>query len=194
MAKKPVFVQKKTIMRSANSTFAVTRFFDKINRATAAVSDELYDALQQLGRMGAADMRATIKYSGTPFSADAQAVGINEGPGRIRTGRMFDSIDYTMHVTEGDRTRFYVSIGYIRDWASYFYFQEEGFLNKWGASSPLRMDANGDPAGLAVKNMESWQETEGTFAFLDAKDYVRSQRASVASQANRKLRNRLKGM
>ena len=114
--------------------FVVSGFRNLIDRLEAApelVQEEAENMADEIGNIGAQTMRFKVVTSGTEFSRAAQQVGVNEGPGRVRTGAMIDSIDY--RVESGARQTRSV-IGYLHNYQDYFLFQEEGFENQWSAS------------------------------------------------------------
>lgn len=185
---------------------SITRFFKKTQRLEAFASEEGFDALDEIGRRGTDFMRNRIESSGTQFSARAQLDGLNKGPGRVRTGRMIDGINYrdTSRGTGETGSRLSIQFGYFdtppsRGYpnVSYVTMQEEGFEQHWKwYGSNVNSDKktrNGIPWGL--KYVGYRYRTKGTFALRDAKEYVRNiVRPIVAGEASKKIAQRMNGI
>lgn len=107
------------------------KLIDRLEASPEIIQQEAENMADEIGNIGAQTMRFRVVSSGTDFSRAAQEVGVNDGPGRIRSGALIDSIDY--RVESGPRYTRSV-IGYLHDYQEYFLFQEEGFDNYWNAS------------------------------------------------------------
>jgi hypothetical protein len=194
------------------SSVSITRFIKRVDRLEAFVSDEAFDALDEIGRRATDFMRNRIESRGTSFSARAQRDGLNRGPGRVRTGAMIDGIDYRETSRGGGETgsRLSIQFGYFntppsRGYpnVSYVTMQEEGFAQHWKwygdtnsgtypAVSFGSFSRSGVPRGL--KYVGYRYRTEGTFAFRDAKEYVINiVRPIVAGEASKKIAQRMRG-
>ena len=181
---------------------AITRFIKKMDRLEAFVSNEAYDALDQIGKEAVYFMQQENKNqdNATYFSREAQATGLNNGPGRIRTGAMYDSIDYwDTSVGSGETgSRLSISFGYRNapmandGRAPYALYQDEGFYNKWVWRRPLNFNK---PFFDRDNKSGNWHFTEGMFAMRDAAFYVRNFiRPEIAKQASRTIAFRMAGL
>jgi hypothetical protein len=171
-----------------------------MDRLEAFVSDEAYVALEKIGETAVDIMRLTIKGKGTDFSDRAQAQGLNQGPGRIRTGAMYDSVNYrdTSSGIGEVGSRLSIEFGYFNapmaegeGWGNvpYALMQENGFENLFKWHDPLT-----GPKAMRPYMSGGSRMTEGTYAFRDAKDYIRNYyRPVVASAASKAIARRMRG-
>lgn len=182
-------------MAKGTTQIAITRFVKKMDRVAAFVGDEAFIALDEIGQAAVDHMRQTIMDSGTAFSADAEAAGLNRGPGRIRTGTMYEGVDYRdTSIGSGDiGSRLSIEFGYFdmppaNKWnGSYVTLQEEGFQNDWVWRRPLT-------SGGPYYDPRHGHVTEGIHAFRDAQDYIRNYyRPIVASAAAKAIARRARG-
>jgi hypothetical protein len=128
---------------------------------------------KELADLGAERMREYIQQRGTRFSSAAQSAGINRGPGRIRTGNMYDSVDSRV---ESGNSRTLAAFGWLKNFEEYFGYQELGFRNIWIAaysssgrllSGPNTPVSNGP---IVRKNpFGGYKKTPGMFALRDAR-------------------------
>lgn len=178
---------------------SITRFIKKMDRLEAFVSDEAYNALDVIGQEATDFMRQTNREEATYFSAEAQATGLNRGPGRIRTGAMYDSIDYwDTSVGFGETgSRLSIAFGYRNapmandGKVPYAVYQDNGFMNKWVWRRPLLLNK---PFYDRDNKSGNWHYTEGMFAMRDAAYYVRNFiRPQVASDASKAIARRMRG-
>lgn len=178
---------------------SITRFIKKMDRLEAFVSDEAYNALDVIGQEATNFMREVNKDSATYFSVDAQYAGMNIGPGRIRTGEMYDSIDYwDTSVGFGETgSRLSIAFGYHNapmandGRGPYAYYQDNSFVNKWVWRRPI---ANNKPFYDKQNKSGNWHITRGMFSMRDAAEYVRNEiRPEVATAASKAIAQRMRG-
>lgn len=190
-------------MAKGTTQIAITRFVKKMDRVAAFAGDEAFVALEEIGQAAVDHMRQTIRESGTPFSDRAEAEGLNRGPGRIRTGTMYEGIDYydtSFGSGEIGASRLSIEFGYLDappsnqyPNVSYVQMQEEGFYNLFRWFSPLmKTRPDGSPFGL--QKTPKPHMTEGTHALRDAQDYIRNYyRPVVARAAAKAIARRSRG-
>jgi hypothetical protein len=144
----------------------------KLASAKEIIKEESKLMAGELAEFGANRMREYIKQRGTAFSAAAAAAGVNKGPGRIRTGKMYDSVDARVSLagSNASGTRVSAEFGWIRNFEEYFEYQETGFKNKFIAAytgaGRLRV-VNGGP--IIMRNpFGGYKNTKGMFALRDS--------------------------
>lgn len=185
-----------------STNVAITRFIKKMDRLEAFASDEAYYALERIGEEAVDFMQQENKNqeNATDFSRDAQVAGLNQGPGRIRTGAMYDSIDYWDTSVGSGETGSRLSIGFgyrnapmANDGkAPYALYQDEGFLNKWVWRRPLLTNK---PFYDRDNKSNNWHMTEGMFTMRDAAFYVRNfVRPKIAREASSAIARRMRGV
>lgn len=101
--------------------FETKRLLNRLDAIPEILREEAEAFSEELGQIAVESMQETITRSGTEFSAAARKVGLNRGPGRYRTGAMFNSIDY--RVESGPKLSRLV-FGYLRNPEDYFDIQE----------------------------------------------------------------------
>jgi hypothetical protein len=171
-----------------------------MDRVEAFVSDEAFYALEDIGQEAVNFMRERIMDRGTEFSSRAAAQGLNRGPGRIRTGAMYESVDYRDTSFGGGEigSRLSIEFGYFNapmaegeGWEDvpYALMQENGFENLFKWHDPLT-----GPKAMRPYMSGGSRMTEGTHAFRDAKDYIRNYyRPIVATAASKAIARRARG-
>lgn len=145
----------------------INKMFKKFDLADDVVRQEAEVMAKEVGELGSMEMKTNILASGTKFSQAARNAGINQGPGRYRTGNMYRSVEYRV---ESGPTRVSAAFGWIRNFEDYFIHQELGFKNifiaSYTGSGKLRV-ANGQP--VVRKNpFGGYKKTKGMFALRDA--------------------------
>lgn len=187
-------------MARGKTQIAITRFIKKTDRLEAFASDEAFVALEELGQAAVDHMRQTIMEKGTEFSARAAAQGLNKGPGRIRTGAMYDSVNYrdTSSGSGEVGSRLSIEFGYFNapmaqgeGWENvpYALMQENGFENLFKWHDPLT-----GPKAMRPYMSGRSRMTEGTYALRDAQDYIRNYyRPIVARAASKAIARRMRG-
>lgn len=180
----------------ASKYFVVSGFRSLLNRLEASpeiIQEEAENMAEEIGQIGADTMRYKVVTSGTDFSRAAQEVGVNEGPGRVRSGALFESIDYRVE-SGPKRTR--TVIGYLHDYQDYFLFQEEGFDNYYNASyvNGVLQTRRGEPKVYlrSIRGLEP-TETPGIMALEAADAEVNDEMPRLLKKYRTRITRRLNG-
>jgi hypothetical protein len=146
----------------------------------------------ELAEFGAERMRDYVRQRGTTFSAAAQAAGINRGPGRIRTGNMYDSIGAR---SEGGKVKTLAAFGWIRNFEQYFIYQETGFRNRFLASydSGGRLVTRNNQPVVRMNPYGGYKNTPGMFALRDARADVESKLPSLTQKYRTRITKEING-
>lgn len=156
---------------------------------------EFSDAMEEVAKIGVESMqKSVLKNDSAPFSALARRLGVNKGPGRYRTGKMYNSIGSRLQ--PGPKT-FKIIVGYIKGtFEEYFKFQDRGFWNKWeleaigeGFNGRVSTGPNAPP-GLHFKWRDKPKWTEGTYALRDARQNMLDAVPRVVKKFEKKIRSR----
>ena len=145
----------------------------KLASAKRIIKEESILMADELAKFGADRMREYIKQRGTKFSAAAASAGINRGPGRIRSGNMYNSVDHrvTSIGSNASTSRVSAEFGWIRNFEQYFEYQELGFRNffiaAYSGSGKLRV-VNGQPV-ISRNPFGGYKNTKGMFALRDSR-------------------------
>tara|TARA_R110000803_G_scaffold142393_1_gene208686 strand:- start:526 stop:1080 length:555 start_codon:yes stop_codon:yes gene_type:complete len=143
----------------------------KANSIKRIVTEETVAMSGEIVEFGENEMKAIILTSGTPFSDAARSAGINKGPGRFRTGQMYNAVKSRVTVSGNSVSAEYGWLGKIR---KYFLYQEYGFRNKfiasYSGSGVLRVDS-GSPVVRRNPN-GGYKNTPGMFALRDSQKSV----------------------
>jgi len=167
----------------------ITPLVRKLKDAERIVEEESSNMAEEVGLLGQTDMKVNILASGTPFSNKARQVGLNKGPGRFRTGEMYNSVEYRV---EGGGTNVRAVFGWIRNYKKYFTYQEEGFKNRFLAdytSGGRLILRNGRPS-VRVNSYGGHKNTKGMFALRDARKYVQEQLPRLRKKYNQRITRR----
>ncbi len=141
----------------------------KIQGIERIVQEESLKMAREIAEMGEQEMKSNILASGTAFSQKARQAGINQGPGRFRTGAMYNAVSSKV---EGGSKITRSVFGWIKDFEQYFLYQENGFDNKFFAnygSNGALITSGGQPSVRAAKFPRT---TKGMFALRDARQTV----------------------
>jgi uncharacterized protein (DUF169 family) len=167
----------------------------KLASAKEIIKQESKLMAEELAEFGAERMREYIKQRGTKFSAAAAAAGLNKGPGRIRTGKMYDSVDARVSLvgSNASGTRVSAEFGWIRNFEEYFEYQETGFKNNFIAaytgSGRLRI-VNGGP--VIMRNpFGGYKNTKGMFALRDSGADAESQLPRLTTKYKSRITRRI---
>lgn len=164
------------------------------------IDEEARLMAEELARFGSERMKEYIQQRGTAFSRAAQAAGINKGPGRIRTGNMYNSVDYRV---EAGGSRVSAAFGWIRNFEQYFEYQELGFKNifiaSYAGSTPRVAGSNagrfikaGGP--IVRKNpYGGYKNTPGMFALRDARADAQNEIPRLAQKYRSRITRKLNG-
>lgn len=175
-----------------------TRLQRKLGTLVKATNDEMYAALDELAKIGRNEMQHVVKTSGTKFSAFRASKGVGS-TGRIRSGKMYNSIAYR-HERGPKVMR--VAIGFIRGTIEkYFKLQDEGFTNVWKFVSFGKGTAGPNaPAGFKFEHWRSLvargknahpSHTQGMFALRNAKEAIAVSESKVLSKMKAKITRRV---
>ena len=169
------------------------KLIDRLEAAPELVQEEAENMADEIGNIGAQTMRFRVVSSGTDFSRAAQEVGVNDGPGRIRTGALIESIDYRVE-SGGKQTR--SVIGYLHNYQDYFLFQEEGFENYWNASyvNGVLQTRRGQPKVYpkSIKGQEP-TDTPGIMALEAAEAEINDEMPRLLKKYKSRITKRLNG-
>lgn len=150
--------------------------------------DEAEAMVNKAAKIGEDNMKRLIETRGTQFSSRAQSEGINKGPGRIRTGLMYDSV--TSRIEVGPK-RINAAFGWIDHFEKYFSYQETGFRNLW-YSIKLRSGKIFQKNGrVAVGKRKTPVWTNGMFALWDSRIRVQTHLPQLTEEAAKKIVNRI---
>lgn len=148
---------------------------------------ELKVGLERIATIGEVEMRRTIRTSGTAFSKFRLGLGLGSN-GRIRTGKMYDSV--SSRVNSGPK-QITAQVGWIRNVLPYFKFQEYGFMNKWRfAGIGKRASGPNAPKFWRFKPSAP-RRTEGMFALRNARQQMLDKIPSVIEQTKKNVSRRL---
>jgi hypothetical protein len=144
----------------------------------------------EAARFGEERMKEYIGQRGTAFSAAARQAGVNRGPGRIRTGNMYNSV--TSRVESGS-SRTLAAFGWLRNFEEYFQYQETGFRNRFIAmySSSGRLLTQGSRPLVRMNPFGGYKNTPGMFALRDARADVESQLPKLATKYRTRITKRM---
>jgi hypothetical protein len=156
------------------SKIDVTKALAKLDLSEKVMREESIKLAGEIAELGELEMKANILTSGTQFSDAARAAGINSGPGRYRTGAMYNAVQ--SRVQAGAST-VSAAFGWIRNFQEYFLYQELGFRNLFIASyigsGQLRV-VGGQPV-IRRNPYGGYKRTPGMFALRDAAAEVQRQ-------------------
>ena len=155
-----------------------------------AAFEEAEAMVTKATQIGEENMKRLIQQRGTRFSQMAQSEGINKGPGRIRTGNMYDSVSSRVEV--GPK-KIFASFGWVKNFEPYFSYQETGFRNLWYSlktKSGNLWYKNGK-LGVGRRRTPVW--TQGMFALWDSRIKVKSDSPRLVDEATAKIYRRVNG-
>ena len=139
----------------------------KFREQAPEIFDEEYKKMaEELAKLGELEMKSNISASGTAFSQKARQAGINKGPGRYRTGKMYNSVRSRV---EGKKV-IQAAFGWLSGFEEYFGYQETGFRNRFIANytgSGNLVVVNGQPS-VRRNPFGGYKNTRGMFALRDA--------------------------
>lgn len=169
----------------------LTEMLDRVGAAKRILTEEKSNMAYEVGEIAADAMRSKIERSGTRFSRAAQRVGLNIGPGRIRDGGMYSSIDYEVDEYDGDIE---TTVGYLNDYEQYYEAQETGFYTRWKGSydrkGRLRLEPDGSPR-LYYSDEE--RKVRGVFALRAARREVNAEVPRLLKKYRSRITKRING-
>lgn len=161
----------------------------KLEFAQGVIQEESLKMAEEIAEFGEKEMKSNILASGTPFSQKARQAGINQGPGRFRTGAMYNAV--TSRVEAGGKI-VRSAFGWLNDFQQYFIYQELGFKNKffanYGPGGNL-LTTNGRPS---LKAAPFPRTTKGMFALRDARQTVLNERPRFVRKYEGIIKRRVK--
>lgn len=157
---------------------------DVLTRIGEVAIEESYAMLEKAAYIGEENMKRLIEQRGTKFSTNAAAQGINKGPGRIRTGKMYDSVSSRVEV--GPK-KVYASFGWLKNFEKYFSYQETGFVNRWYAlkSKAGNYWFKNGRLGVGMRKTPVW--TQGMFALWDSRIRVKTHMPKMIDDTVKKI-------
>ena len=168
----------------------INKMFLKFNKADDIVRQEAEAMAREVGEIGALEMKTNILASGTRFSQAARNAGINAGPGRYRTGKMYNSVESRV---ESGPSRISSAFGWIRNFEEYFIYQELGFRNffiaSYTQSGKLRV-VNNSPV-ISRNPFGGYKNTKGMFALRDATATVQQELPRISRNYSAKISRRI---
>jgi hypothetical protein len=148
---------------------------------------EVKIALQRIATIGEVEMRRTIRTSSTAFSKFRLGLGLGSR-GRIRTGKMYDSV--SSRVNSGSK-QVTAQVGWIRNPLEYFRYQEYGFINKWRFAGIGKRSSGPNAPKFWRFKPAAPKKTEGMFALRNARQQMLDKIPSVFDQTKKNVSRRL---
>jgi len=149
----------------------IKKALDRVGATPRIIQEEAEKMAAEVAEFGELEMKAIILTSGTEFSDAARRAGINRGPGRFRTGKMYNSVTSRASSSGDVVSAEYGWLGQVR---KYFLYQENGFKNKfiasYSGSGVLRVQG-GSPVVRRNPN-GGYKNTPGMFALRDSQKAV----------------------
>jgi len=149
----------------------VSGLLKRNQEAIEIIKEESVAMAEEIGDFGENEMKAIILTSGTRFSDAARKAGVNKGPGRYRTGRMYKAVSSKVNVSGDNVSAEYGWTGQLR---KYFLYQDQGFRNRFIASytgsGSLRV-SGGAPV-IRRNPYGGYKNTPGMFALRDSRKSV----------------------
>lgn len=158
-------------MANASARINISGALKKLNGIENIVMEESAKMAEEIAKFGEQEMKTNILASGTPFSQKARQAGINSGPGRYRTGKMYEAVK--SRVEAGPKI-VRAAFGWISNVEDYFKYQEYGFRNKFIANytSNGRLIVEGGQPSVRRNPFGGFKRTKGMFALRDARQTV----------------------
>jgi hypothetical protein len=147
----------------------------------------------ELADFGAERMREYIKQRGTAFSAAAASAGVNRGPGRIRTGNMYNSVASRV---ESGGSKTLAAFGWLTNFEEYFQYQETGFRNRFIAmyTPGGRLLTQGSKPIVRRNPFGGYKNTPGMFALRDSRADVENQVPKAAQKYRSRITRKMNSL
>lgn len=154
--------------RSARVQINLASVEKKAKKIQQIVREEKLKMAEEVAKFGELEMKSNILASGTAFSQRARQAGVNKGPGRYRSGNMFDSV--TSKVQAGPKI-VRAAFGWLDNFEKYFEYQELGFKNKFRGvyTDGGRLQVEGGQPVVERIPFGGSRPTKGMFALRDAR-------------------------
>lgn len=169
----------------------LTEMLNRVGASERIINEEKTNLAYEVGEIAADAMRSKIEREGTRFSRAAQKVGLNQGPGRIRSGQLYNSIDYEVDEVDGDLE---TTVGYLNDYEPYFEAQETGFYTRWKGSydrkGRLRLNKDGTPR---VYYSKEESKVKGMFLLRAARREVNQESSRLLKKYRSRITKRING-
>lgn len=162
------------------------------NKVERAIYSEVSKGMRSLAIGGRDEMRKAVKNKGTDFSRFRQSLGLGS-KGRVRTGRMYNSISWLYNKGGGYKSIKY-TVGFIKGaFEAYYYYQEYGFRNVWKFS---RYSLDGKSSGPNAEpgfifKYTPGGYTEGMFALKDARQKIKDLIPNIAKVVKNAIKRRV---
>lgn len=168
----------------------VDALLKKANAIPGIVAEEAEAMATEMAEFGENEMKAIILTSGTPFSDAARKAGINRGPGRYRTGQMYNAVKSKVTRSGTNVRAEYGWIGKIR---KYFVYQDQGFRNRflasYSSSGSLKV-SQGSPV-VRINPNGGYKNTQGMFALRDSRKSVEKELPRLLKKYRTRITKRI---
>ena len=168
----------------------VSELLKRGNQAKRVIEEEARNMAGELAEFGEERMKEYIRERGTPFSDAAKQAGVNRGPGRIRTGNMYNSVSSRV---ESGSSKTLAAFGWLKNFEDYFGYQETGFRNKFIAmySPGGKLLTQGSSPIVRRNPFGGYKNTPGMFALRDARADVENETPKVAKKYRSRITRRI---
>lgn len=165
----------------------------KTNAVKKVIREESLKMAEEVANFGELEMKSNILGSGTAFSQAARQAGVNQGPGRYRTGAMYDAVKSRV---ESGPKQVRAAFGWIGKVEKYFQYQEQGFRNRFIASyTPSgRLITSGGAPVVRLNPYGGYKNTKGMFALRDARLTVQQELPRFSKKYEGIISRRLKAL
>lgn len=160
------------------------------NQAKKVIQEEARRMAEEAAQFGEERMKEYIRERGTRFSDAAQQAGVNRGPGRIRTGNMYNSVSSRV---ESGSSRTLAAFGWLRNFEEYFQYQETGFRNRFIAmyTPGGRLLVQGSKPIIRRNPFGGYKNTPGMFALRDARADVETYLPKLTTKYRTRITKRI---
>lgn len=165
----------------------------KTNAVKKVIREESLKMAEEVAQFGELEMKSNIAASGTAFSQAARQAGINRGPGRYRTGTMYNAVKSRV---ESGQKQVRAAFGWISKFEDYFRYQELGFRNRFIASyTPSgQLITDGGRPLVRFNPYGGYKNTKGMFALRDARLTVQQELPRFSKKYEGIISRRLKAL
>lgn len=169
----------------------VSKALSDLDAISEIVRDETIKMAKEISRFGEQEMKTNILASGTAFSQKARQAGINKGPGRFRTGEMYNAVESRVEVGS---QRIVAAFGWLTKFKDYFQYQELGFRNRFIANytSGGRLIVSGGRPSVRFNPFGGFKRTKGMFALRDARQVVENELPGFARKYEGIIKRRVR--
>lgn len=177
--------------KTANLTINLKGVGRKTNRLKQIILEESVKMAEEVGELGELEVKSNIAASGTPFSLKARQAGINKGPGRYRTGLMYNSVSHLVSKSGGNVI---ARFGFVKRFEDYFRYQELGFRNKFIAAydGSGNLKVRGGAPVIRRNPFGGFKNTPGMFAIRDARTAIVEELPAIARKYEGIIKRRVR--